>query len=99
MQRIWTLAGTTELASQRLVHVELGGYGTAAVEVQVVLAAQLALLAEGRLTGRALLLEVTTGCESKTYQHMAGKKNHSLLLCLLYTLMCKLKIDKTETIS
>ena len=35
----WPLAGPTELAGQGLVHVELRGDGTAAVEVQVVLAA------------------------------------------------------------
>lgn len=64
MKSIWTLAGPTELADQRLIHVELCGYGTAAVEVQVVLAAQLALLAQGRLAGRTLLLKVTRVCKS-----------------------------------
>lgn len=52
------LAVAAELAGQGLVHVELRGYGAAAVEVQVVLAAQLAVLAQGRLAGRALLFEV-----------------------------------------
>lgn len=53
------VAGPAELAGQRLVHVELGGDGAAAVVVQVVLAAQLALLAQRRQAGRALLLQVT----------------------------------------
>lgn len=64
MESIRTLAGSTELAGQRLIHVELRGHGTAAVEVQVVFAAQLALLAQGRLAGRVLLLEVTAVRES-----------------------------------
>lgn len=54
---VWqAVAGTAELAGQGLVHVELGGDGAAAVVVQVVLAAQLALLAQRRQAGRALLL-------------------------------------------
>lgn len=79
MERLWTLAGPAELAGQRLVHVELHCYGTAAVEVQVVLAAQLALLAQGRLAGRALLLKVTMVCasteevKSKTYANMQAE--------------------------
>lgn len=62
MERLWPLAGPTELAGQGLIHVELRGYGTAAIEVQVVLAAQLAVLAQGWLAGRALLFKVTTQC-------------------------------------
>lgn len=41
---VWTVAGPAQLAGQRLVQVELRGDGAAAVEVQIVLAAQLALL-------------------------------------------------------
>lgn len=84
MDRLWTLAGPTELADQRLIHVELRGYGTAAVEVKVVLAAQLALLAQGRLAGRALLLKITEVCESteevksKKYYHRAWKKLNTI---------------------
>lgn len=48
-----------ELAGQGLVQVELCGDCAAAVEVQGVLAAQLAVLAQGRLAGRALFFEVT----------------------------------------
>lgn len=59
MERLRPLAVAAELAGQGLIHVELRGYGAAAVEVQVVLAAQLAVLAQGRLAGRALLFEVT----------------------------------------
>lgn len=56
---VWqAVAGTAELAGQGLVQVELGGDGAAAVVVQVVLAAQLALLAQRRQAGRALLLQV-----------------------------------------
>lgn len=54
------VAGPAELAGQGLVDVELRGDGAAAVVVQVVLAAQLALLAQGRQAGGALLLEVTS---------------------------------------
>lgn len=61
---VWqALAWATELADQRLIHVKLCGYGTAAVEVQVVHAAQLAVLTQRWLAGRALLLEVTEVCE------------------------------------
>lgn len=66
-------AGTAELAGQRLVQVELGGDGAAAVVVQVVLAAQLALLAQRRQAGRALLLQVTgfgeKGSKSESRRH------------------------------
>lgn len=76
MQGIPTLTGPAELTDQRLIHVELRGDGAAAVEVQVVLTAQLALLPQGRLAGSALLLKVTTGCDSteevksKTYYYL-----------------------------
>lgn len=45
VERLRALAVAAELAGQGLVHVKLRGYGAAAVEVQVVLAAQLAVLA------------------------------------------------------
>lgn len=64
MECLWPLAGPTKLAGQGLIHVELRGYGTAAIEVQVVLAAQLALLAQRWLAGRALLFKVTRVYES-----------------------------------
>lgn len=64
MKRLRTFAGPTELAGQRLIQVELRGYGAAAVEVKVILAAQPALLAQGRLAGRTLLLQVAEICES-----------------------------------
>lgn len=54
MEWLRHLAVAAELTGQGLVHVELRGDGAAAVEVQVVLAAQLAVLAQGRLAGRAL---------------------------------------------
>lgn len=59
MEWLRPLAVTAELAGKGLVHVELRGDGAAAVEVQVVLAAQLAVLAQRRLAGRALFFEVT----------------------------------------
>lgn len=68
-QHLWALAGPAELAGQRLVQVELHGYGTAAVEVQVVLAAQLAVLQQGRLAGRALLFKVTAGRAKHEMSH------------------------------
>lgn len=74
MERLRALAGPTELADQGLVQVELRGYGAAAVEVQVVLAAQLALLTQGRLAGRALLLQVTTVCERSKARIIRRKK-------------------------
>lgn len=45
MEHLWAIAGPADLADQRLIHVELCSYGTAAIEIEVVLAAQLAFLA------------------------------------------------------
>lgn len=64
MECLRPLTGPTELAGQGLIHVELRGYGTAAIEVQVVFAAQLAVLTQGWLAGRALLFKVTRVYES-----------------------------------
>lgn len=65
MEWLRPIAVPTELAGQGLIHVELRGYSTAAVEVQVVLGAQLAVLTQGWLAGRTLLFKVTALCESK----------------------------------
>lgn len=74
METFGAPAGTTDLAGQRLVHVELCGHGTAAIVVQVVFAAQLAPLTQGRLAGCLLLLEIT---EAWRTEEVKGKKyNH-----------------------
>lgn len=65
VERLWPFAGPTELTGQGVVHVELCGLCTAAIVIQVVLAAQFALLTQGRLAGRALFFKVTRLCESK----------------------------------
>jgi len=53
------------LADQRPIQIDLCGYGTAAIEVQVVFAAQLARLTQGRLAGCALLLKIAARGESR----------------------------------
>lgn len=97
MEHLRTLAGPTELAGQRFIYVELRGYGTAAIEVKVVLAAQLALLAQGRLAGRALLLEITKSMwevkSKKSYHKVRGKKTQFNY----YIPTCKLRINNTRT--
>lgn len=55
------ISDPTVLTGQRLVHGHLGVNAVAvAVVVQAVVATQLAVLAQGRLAGRALLLVVTS---------------------------------------
>lgn len=64
VEPLMNLTGATDLAGKRLIHVELSGYDTAAIEVQVVLAAQFALLTERWLAGCPLLLKITAVQES-----------------------------------
>lgn len=84
---VWQhLTGTADLAGQRLIHVELSGYGTAAIEVQVVLAAQLALLTQGWLTGCPLLLEIAARAQKEKHIRMGQCKcsdNTIQFLCFI----------------
>lgn len=89
---VWqALAWPTELTDQRLIHVELRSYGTAAVEVQVVHAAQLAVLAQWWLTGCAFLLKVTEVCQ-RTVEIKCKALNNKY--SLITTLFSKLFLKK-----
>lgn len=90
IRHLWALAGSTELAGQRLIQVDFGGQHAAAVEVQVVLAAQLALLAQWWLAGSALLLHVA----ARERKSMKGGVEPILWLNKIARATCKLKRSK-----
>lgn len=65
---------TTDLTDQRLIQVEIRGDDTAAVKVQVVVAAQLAVITQGWLTGCLLLLKITAATGSTKTMFSIKKK-------------------------
>lgn len=76
------LAGTADLADQRCIHVELSGYGTAAIKVQGILAAELVLLTQRWLAGCPLLLKITTAGESTSLQMQQHQTHKKIEMCI-----------------